>query len=87
MKKEIQIYFISSQDQLVYVFTKSLLIASFTAFLLQASGRSSTQGLRGHIIGYIYIYIYIYRHYYSVGISTLTIVYYPTHIKKKGFAN
>jgi len=83
MKKEIQIYFISSQDQLVYVFTKSLLIASFTAFLLQASGRSSTQGLRGHIIGYIYIY----RHYYSVGISTLTIVYYPTHIKKKGFAN
>jgi hypothetical protein len=55
MKKEIQIYFISSQDQLVYVFTKSLLIASFTAFLLQASGRSSTQGLRGHIIGYIYI--------------------------------
>jgi hypothetical protein len=85
MKKEIQIYFISSQDQLVYVFTKSLLIASFTAFLLQASGRSSTQGLRGHIIGYIYIYIY--RHYYSVGISTLTIVYYPTHIKKKGFAN
>jgi hypothetical protein len=57
MKKEIQIYFISSQDQLVYVFTKSLLIASFTAFLLQASGRSSTQGLRGHIIGYIYIYI------------------------------
>ena len=83
MKKEIQIYFISSQDQLVYVFTKSLLIASFTAFLLQASGRSSTPGLRGHIIGYIYIY----RHYYSVGISTLTIVYYPTHIKKKGFAN
>jgi hypothetical protein len=38
MKKEIQIYFISSQDQLVDVLTKSLLNASFTAFLLQVSG-------------------------------------------------
>jgi len=32
VKKEIQIRFISSQDQLVDVFIKSLSIASFTAF-------------------------------------------------------
>ena len=34
-KKEIQIHFIPSQDQLIDVFTKPLSVASFTAFLFK----------------------------------------------------